>query len=133
MRDGKLSSEEYIDVFIQAIKNEESDEIITNQFYYVAIALQTFTPRKFRDTLARRLFDFGVTYLLNLSEKYENRKIMVKDNIVKFARDEDSLRQLVQWYEGTHEKLKAYNLGVDNQWYQRKNITIFFIALALSV
>jgi len=30
VRDGKLSSSEYLDIFISAIPNENSDEIIAN-------------------------------------------------------------------------------------------------------
>lgn len=48
-RDGKLSSEEYIDIFINAIPKETSDDIITCQLGFLVAVYGGFTPRQFKD------------------------------------------------------------------------------------
>jgi len=44
VRDGKLSSEEYVNIFISAIPLEKSDDIITSQLAFLAGAFSSFTP-----------------------------------------------------------------------------------------
>jgi len=63
VRDGKLSSEEYVDTIIQALPHEQSDEIISNQFSYGNVVINEFTPRQSQPVLATRLFEFAIAYL----------------------------------------------------------------------
>lgn len=60
LRDGLLSSEDYITIFINSMVNETAKEIISNQFSYVTIALNGMTPSKYRSVLADRLFEFAL-------------------------------------------------------------------------
>lgn len=45
VRDGKLSSEEYIDIFITAIPLETSDDIVTAQLAFLDGVFGGFTPK----------------------------------------------------------------------------------------
>lgn len=115
-RDGKLSSEEYIDIFISAIGKETSDENIKTSFMYIEGALLNFTPKKYQEILSKRLFDFSLEFLLQTDPSNQNRMLIIRDKVVSFARDIPSIRVLVDWYHSKNESLKAYPIGLQNQW-----------------
>lgn len=115
-RDGKLSSEEYIDIFISAISKETSDENIKTSFMYIEGALVNFTPKIYQEVLSRRLFDFSLQFLLQTDPSNLNRMLIIRDKVVSFARDIPSIKTLVDWYYGRNESLKPYPIGLQNQW-----------------
>ncbi len=85
VRDAKLSSEEYIDIFIEQLAHEDSDDIISNQFTYVKGSLASFTPRKYKTLLSDRLFQFTYDYLLKIPADKKNRILIAKDKLISFA------------------------------------------------
>lgn len=60
VRDGKLSTEEYVDIFTNAIIHETSDENIKTQYLYIESSLLNLTPLKYQDSISKRLFDFSL-------------------------------------------------------------------------
>ena len=68
VRDGKISSEEYVEILIKNLPKEEADDIVSTQVAYLEGAVHTMTPRRycdfvlvrFKKTLASRVFKFIV-------------------------------------------------------------------------
>lgn len=92
VRDGKLSAEEYIDLFVSAIPLETSDEIVSSQFSFVSVALNVMTPRKFQNQLADNLFDFSVKYLASVDKSLQNRIVSVKAKLLDFAKSDEAVK-----------------------------------------
>ncbi|KAL4494534.1 hypothetical protein ABPG72_004436 [Tetrahymena utriculariae] len=116
VRDGKLSSEEYIDIFINAIPNESSDDIITSQLQYLQGAFSSFTPEQYKLVLGERVFNFLLKYLLSIQPENKNRIIAVRDKLDGFARSDAHIAKLLAWYNGTDEDLKNIEVGLSVQW-----------------
>jgi len=47
VRDGKISSEEYVDFLLFSLPREDSDEILNTQLLYLHSAVSAMTPRKY--------------------------------------------------------------------------------------
>jgi hypothetical protein len=47
VRDAKISSEEYVDIVLENIPKEASDDIIQTQVVYLHMAIESMTPRKY--------------------------------------------------------------------------------------
>lgn len=47
VRDGKISSEEYVDFLLFSLPREDSDEILNTQLLYLQSAVSAMTPRKY--------------------------------------------------------------------------------------
>ncbi|EGR28494.1 hypothetical protein IMG5_174220 [Ichthyophthirius multifiliis] len=116
VRDGKLSSEEYFDIFMTAIPHEQSDDIITNQLMFLNSAYSQFTPRKYQNQLAARMFNFLVSYLLKIPKENKNRIIEIKDKLDFFARNNEHIVYLLDWYNGNNQDLKDFELGNSIEW-----------------
>ncbi|KRX11163.1 hypothetical protein PPERSA_10930 [Pseudocohnilembus persalinus] len=116
VRDGKLNSEEYIDIFIQNISKEQSDEIIGSQFSFMTVALHSLTPKKFQEQLGDKLFNFTIKYLSEVDKNNTNKVVSIKKNLPSFAFSEDSLDQLVQWYNKKHSILNDFEIGLSAEW-----------------
>lgn len=60
VRDGKLSSAEYVDIFTRLIENESSDDLLVNQIKFINASVSTLTPQKHKQELFNKLFDWGI-------------------------------------------------------------------------
>jgi hypothetical protein len=61
-QDGKLSSEEYLDVFVRKARFEASPDLLTTQLTYVLESIYHHTPYKFLSVLRARLLDFLIPF-----------------------------------------------------------------------
>jgi len=49
------------------------------------------TPRKFREPLADKLFNFSINYLVSCDKGNNNRILAVKSKLLGFARSDNAL------------------------------------------
>jgi len=87
VRDGKMSSEEYIDFFINAIPQERSEDLITNQFQFLPVVLSAFTPKEFIGDLSSRVFQFVVKYVTSIPKDKQNLVLAVKGALAVASKD----------------------------------------------
>ncbi|KAL4510727.1 hypothetical protein ABPG72_004881 [Tetrahymena utriculariae] len=116
VRDGKISSEEYVDIFIGNIPNEQSEDIITNQVENLTQLYSHYTPEKYKLPLGERVFNFLLKYLLSIPKDNKNRIICVRDSLDSFARTDAHITKLVNWFKGEDQDLKHIEIGLALSW-----------------
>ncbi|EGR28567.1 hypothetical protein IMG5_172390 [Ichthyophthirius multifiliis] len=115
VRDGILSSEEYLYLFIKHINNEQAESLIINQLEILEEAIFQFTPHKYREYLSDQVFDFiSKTMLYNTTVEKQNLKLSVKNSLISFALSEQKLFQIIDWYKG--KIWQNEELGLRLQW-----------------
>lgn len=68
LKDGKISTKDYKDIFIKCIPLETNNDIIQSQFSYFMSVWKRLTPFKYRQEMAKKLFNFTKDYLFKLLE-----------------------------------------------------------------
>jgi aminopeptidase N len=121
-RDGQLSIYEFIEVAVNAIHHEPSDSILTTIFGFCSAGAPNYAPKHIRqDILYPKLFDATLKLLVNTDPSQTNRIVVLRENLIRYAdvganTDVDNLKQLLEWFHGTHEQLKKVELLTDNKW-----------------
>lgn len=129
VRDGKLSSEEYIDIFTELISSEKSDDLVVNQIKFINASLSTLTPKKYRVELATRLFNWAMSQLKRLPKTEKARILAIKQELSTYAKTEENISLLIRWLKGTNDDLKDLETGNKISWdiitkaYQSQNLT----------
>ncbi|EAS02835.3 peptidase M1 family aminopeptidase (macronuclear) [Tetrahymena thermophila SB210] len=115
-RDGKISSEQYVDIFISCIKNEVSEEIVAPQFTYLSNIVSLFTPLKYKSILKQKLFSFCYNFLLSTSKEQKNKIITIKTALIQYADSQEQISSLVQWFKGQNKELEGFEIGNEGEW-----------------
>ncbi|CAD8081253.1 unnamed protein product [Paramecium sonneborni] len=118
VRDGKISSEEYVDFLLAQLPRENSDDILNSQLVYLQAAIGTMTPRRFKKNLGKRVFVFLLEQLIKVSKipESENRLILLRNNLSLFAYDNSCIDDLLNWFQGQNQELQQIECTKDNKW-----------------
>ena len=109
IKDGELKSHDYFDLISKFIVQEESDGIFETQFDYLFNAINTYTPIKLRNELNDKVFNFVLNLLTDALIKLgENRLVVLKEKLVRFAQTNDTTKVVLSWLKGEYEQLKAH-------------------------
>lgn len=100
VRDGKLSTEEYVNIFTNCLRHETSEEIVSAQFTYLANAIKDYTPSKYTSALKQKLFSFCLEFLQATPKEQKNKIITIKGALIHYASSEEHIDMLVKWFHG---------------------------------
>ncbi|EAS02858.2 peptidase M1 family aminopeptidase (macronuclear) [Tetrahymena thermophila SB210] len=114
VRDGDLSSEEYIELFINHINLEKSDGLISNQLQFLETAFLSFTPGKYSKILGNKIFDFLWSMIEGSDDSQVNKKLALIGYLPSFAKSEEKVRKLLEWYN--RKALTKETMGIKTQW-----------------
>lgn len=113
VRDGKLSSYEYTEIFERNAPFETEINILNDIFTYARMNL-SWTPISSKSLLSQKLF--GTTYKMLLTEKNEERINILQNFLISFAHDEHDVEVLYRWLKGESKELKHLEISVYNAW-----------------
>lgn len=74
---------------------EKSDTIFEKQFDFVYTAINNYTPKRLREPLNSRMFQFVLGLIPTVKE--ENRLVILKGKLVAFAHTEEEKKLLLEW------------------------------------
>lgn len=113
VRDGKLSSNEYAEIFEMNIE-EETDEAILDDILSYANYNFSWTPLSYRKELGHKLFKR--TYDIIKNTKSESILILLNRSLIKFAYHEEDIDLLYDWLKGKEPVLKSQEISIYNGW-----------------
>lgn len=97
VRDGRLSSVEFTEIFENNIEYEENEKLI-NDILTFAVNILSWTPRKHVFSLANRMFQ--KTSLLLHAKNSDSLNLTIKSNFIQMAYNEEDIHILYQWFKG---------------------------------
>jgi len=121
VKDGTFSPYQFAEIAREGIQKETSDSCLDSILTYTSASL-TFAPRILRDNYMKpQLFDATLKSLLATEESNANKRILLRDNLIKFAAygkdlDVDNIKRLVGWFEGSDPELSKIELSTSNRW-----------------
>lgn len=65
VKDARMTSNKFVEVVTTALAKEPSDSIFEKQFDFVYASINTYTPRKFREELNTKMFNFIYDLILS--------------------------------------------------------------------
>jgi len=86
------------------------------------MGISNFAPKPVRnDILYPKLFDATMKLFLHTDINNKNRIVILREHLIKTATvgvktEIDNVKYLVEWFNGTHEKLKHVELLLNNKW-----------------
>lgn len=121
VRDGKISSQEFIELFLNHIQKETSPDIVLHELTFAGIALRVYTPKKFRPALSVKLFDWAISWLKDLSHVEKNLTsqaliLALKQQLTNLAHTDEQAQVLVDWMNGQNKDLGGVELGKKLSW-----------------
>ena len=114
--DGQIPSTDFIDLFVENIGSEGSDGNVQIGFDKVFKCITYFTPIKYRKELFTRIFYFVLQFLQEVPSSQENRAIILKSNLIKFATSDISISILLKWLQNRYEPLKSHAISPKMKW-----------------
>lgn len=116
IKDGKMTSNKFVDVITGSLAEETSDSIFERQFDFVHTAINTYTPEKFRSELNSKMFNYIYKLIPNIPAEQQNRIVILKGKLVSFAYTGEEIRTLLSWKDGKDEVLKTHPMTVGQKW-----------------
>jgi len=116
LRDGMISSLDFIDIVSGTIEEEESEIIISDILSYASAAVLRFTPIKLRSLLAYKVFDLVYHLLLKTDPNDTNKVVSLRSYLISFARNPNHVDLVIEWFKGNVPALAKYPLGLDDKW-----------------
>ncbi|KAL4479608.1 hypothetical protein ABPG72_004204 [Tetrahymena utriculariae] len=106
VRDARISSDEYLEIFKKIIVNERTDSIVINQFMYMKAVLFNYTPPQYLVKYSEDMFNFIQQYMReNLYSK--NKIIALRQIITSFVKAKDSIDLIESSYLQQIKQLKS--------------------------
>lgn len=130
LRDGLLSSVDFIDISGNAIFDEAGDSNLNEILRYSSSAISNFTPLKIRPLLSFKMFELVHQLLKKTDPKNNNRIVLLREKLISFAKDQSHLDLIVDWFVGRADDFKDYPMGIPDKWaavkkiYQNKKISL---------
>lgn len=121
VRDGKLSGYQFALMAKNAIPHEPSDDIVKNILLYSEGAA-ALVPKVLRNNyLFPLLFNTIHHQLVSTDKSKSERIITLVDYLIKFATfgdktEIDNIKPLIEWFDGKHKDLNAFELNNRNRW-----------------
>lgn len=116
VKDARMTSHKFVEVVTTALAKESSDSIFEKQFDFVNASINTYTPRKFREELNVKMFQFVYDLISQTPPGQENRITILKSKLVTFAVTDKEKRLLLAWRQNQDEKLKGIEMTVGQKW-----------------
>ena len=113
VRDGKLSSYEYAEIFERNIEYEDNETILSDIFNYASFNF-SWTPKSYKKELGHKLFH--KTYDLLRNEKNDSKIQIYKNYLIKFAYDHKDIDTLYHWLKAEEPYLKYLELSIYESW-----------------
>lgn len=116
VKDSKITSQKYVEIFLNNIAQETYDSIFEKQFDLISASISTFTPQKYREQLNNSIFYFTLWLIKTASKENANRLVVLRNKLVEFAGSPETKKVLVDWYEGKFQPLSDHKQTVGQQW-----------------
>ena len=116
LRDGLISSLEFVDIVSNALPEEHSYVIANDILSYTSAAILRFTPIKLRSLLSYRVFDLVYRQLLSTDHQDTNKVVSLREYLITFAENERHAELVLEWFKDAVPTLSKYPLGLDDKW-----------------
>lgn len=116
VKDSKMTSEKYLEIFTNNIDQEPFDSIFEKQFDLAHAAINSYTPKAYRELMNTNLFYFILWLIKITPDKQANRIVVLKNKLGSFADSQESKRILVDWWAERFEPLKSHKMTIGQQW-----------------
>ena len=116
VKDAVITIKDFLDIFYKNIGNEKSDSIFEKQFDYINLALDNFTPSKYREEIASQMFKFVLDLIHQTPAEEKNRLVILKSKLPLFARADEDKMILLKWREGNFDLLKEHPMTIGQEW-----------------
>jgi aminopeptidase N len=116
VKDSKITSQKYVEIFLNNIAQETFDSIFEKQFDLISMSISNFTPHKYREKLNDCVFYFTLWLLKTAPKENANRLVVLRNKLVEFASSQEAKKVLVDWYNESFQPLKEHKMTVGQQW-----------------
>ena len=116
LRDGLMSSLEFVEIVNSTLADEPSDVIVNDVLSYTSAAVHHFTPIKLRSLLCYKVFDFIYYLLLKTDPQSTSRVVSLREHLIGFADSENHVELVLNWFKGAVPELGKYPLGLNDKW-----------------
>lgn len=106
VKDTKITSEKYLEIFLNNIAQETYDSIFEKQFDLISVSISSFTPHKYREQLNDSIFYFTLWLLKTTPKESTNKLVVLRNKLVEFATSPEAKKVLVDWYDEKFQPLK---------------------------
>ena len=116
VRDGEVTSLDFVEAAIKGLDVETTDVVITNLLEYISSSINNYTPLKLRGLLHYQIFEKLYRKILHTDPNEKNRLIILRRELIAHAHHEDHLEILRQLFEGKEKVLGEQSLRIIDQW-----------------
>lgn len=114
VKDAKISSNNFIEIFNNNIVFELNESILSDAFTYAYYSL-FWTPLKFKNELKEKLFETTLKFLTQNEDLSSSIKTTLKEYLITFG-SESTAPVLLEWLVGSSKALAPFNLSLYNEW-----------------
>jgi hypothetical protein len=117
-----LNPLDFVEAVCNGLEKEKSDLGVEILLEYLAHVVQLFVPLKLRNLVRCKIFEklYRITISTDLNQI--NRILLLRTDLINFAKDDDHLDILKQWLEGTEPNLKDHKLRKNDKWHIVRNL-----------
>lgn len=116
VKDSKITSCQYLRIFLNNIANESYDSVFEKQFDLVHSAISAYTPAPHRDRMNDSVFYFTLWLLKTTPPHKANRLVVLRNKLILYAHTAETKKVVVQWWHDRFEPLRDHSMTVGQQW-----------------